>query len=160
MAKIKQNKALALVKKYFEKTFPNITFQYTEGDDAKMSVRTNLAAVGLKVDASTMRGIFPNGAIADVAFTVSASGHYTLTAAFGKIEKSLEVLSLMNDYNCSGNWLTAFIEDDGRLTVNYDAMAYAEKDVADVALYIFDLLVLCVEKHDDLQKLILTAKAI
>ena len=111
---LNMKKALKLIQKDLEKNWKSITFSYeqTGKDEIKVNADVNLNA-------------FDD----DITLVIkgTAGGGFWCRAVFDKIDKTPEVLDLVNSFNDDEIFFKAYVRDDGYLELTNFFICYDEK---------------------------------
>lgn len=105
-------KVLKLVQKQLDKEWENINFEYSTAKD-EVNAATNLTLNNHDDDIRAIITAYPGGGA-------------VFRAVFDRIEKSPEVLNLLNDFNYDNPFFNAFIRDDGYLELRHFFICYEE----------------------------------
>ena len=133
-------KALTLLKKELDVTHGHLSFDYTIDEENVGKATASLALSDLDDEVSVFYEIYPNGIC-----------HFR--AVFDKIEKSVENLSLLNEFNSERNGIHGFIREDGYLEFNYSLALFKEKSILRQGSFLLNLLIACADGSDIIKKL-------
>ncbi len=98
-------KVLVLMRRQLDKEWGKIDFEYSSSKD-EVSATANLTLNNHDDDIRAIITAYPGGGA-------------VFRAVFDKIEKTSEVMSLLNDFNYDNAFFKAFIRDDGYLELRH-----------------------------------------
>ena len=105
-------KVLTLVQKQLDKEWGKISFEYSTAKD-EVNATANLTLNNHDDDIRAIITAYPGGGT-------------VFRAIFDKIDKSSEVLDLLNEFNCDNPFFNAFIRNDGYLELRHFFICYEE----------------------------------
>lgn len=105
-------KVLTLVRKQLDKEWGKISFEYSTTKD-EVNATANLTLNNHDDDIRAIITAYPGGGA-------------VFRAVFDRIDKSPEVLNLLNDFNHDNPFFNAFIRNDGYLELRHFFICYEE----------------------------------
>lgn len=113
MSTLNIQKALQLMKKEIEKDWKDLEFEYTSRKDEVQAIAKNIKINNHDDDVQ-------------VIITAYSGGGAEFRAVFDKIEKTTDILNLLNDFNHNNIFFKAFIRDDGFLELEHFFICFEE----------------------------------
>ncbi len=113
-------KALKYCQKDLEKEWPNLDFEYLTNGKDKLTITANVTLGDLDDDIR-------------IIIDCNSSGGFECRAVFDKLDKTDEVLYLVNKFNEDKLFFKLFVREDNYLELSHFFICYNEKTFKDYA---------------------------